>query len=236
MISLLDIPFAARRPNLEGDWIEIVIPVLIIIVYAISGIVKMRSNLKEQQKEAAHEEPRYEPLDEASSGWDRSGGEVDEREAARLERLLEVKPMPQVAPAVTPRHVPEETLQHAQPQQRRTLDAFLATPAPKPLAERIAEARAKAEAQARPQAESRVDGPLWPRASERQQVARTRKPKVPAPPASAAKAAVARPAEPAAARQPSPALDDLREMDNLRRAIIFSEILARPVAFRDMDF
>jgi hypothetical protein len=237
MISLLDIPLAARRPNIEGDWIEILIPILIIVVYAVSGILKMRSNLKGQQKsEEGPERPRYGPLPDESLEWRQPAAEGEEQESARLERLLEVKPMPRTEPAVQPRKMPARPArppQYTQPQERTTLDAFLATQAPRPLAERIAEARAKAEAQARAQAQPQPPQPLWPRASERQEVARTRKPKeVPAP---TVNAAVARPRPAELVAEPLPALGDLTERDTLRQAIIYSEVLGAPVALRDMD-
>lgn len=231
---MLDIPLAARRPNIEGDWIEILIPILIIVVYAISGILKMRSNLKGQPKsEEGPERPRYKPLPDESLEWRQPAAEGGEQESARLERLLEVKPIPRTEPAVQPRKMPAgppRPPQYTHPQERTTLDAFLATQAPRPLAERIAEARAKAEAQARAQAQPQ---PLWPRASERQEVARTRKPKeVPAP---TVNAAVARPRPAELVAEPLPAFGDLTERDTLRKAIIYSEILSTPVALRDMD-
>jgi hypothetical protein len=233
MISLLYTTMAARRPNVDGNWIEILIPVLIIIVYAVSGILKMRSNLREQQK-AEGTQPRYKPLDEDGHEWERSGGELHDRDSARLERLLENKPMPRPQqPAVRPHTTPGRVQEYTEPHGRRTLDAFLATEAPKSLSERIAEARAKAEAVVRAQEQAkRQSQAAWPHAAERTEAAQARKPKTPAPAAAAARTQRAETEPPTA---PSPLFGDLTDMDSLRKAIVYSEILASPVAFRDMN-
>ncbi len=228
MISLFDIPLAARRPNLDGNWLEILIPVVIIIIYAVSGILKMRSNLKEQQ-EGRKSERRYRPLDEQEE-WQEPDTEAMEKESARLERLLELKPAPRPGPA-RPRPAPQG--QQLQANERRTLDAFLATEAPTPLSDRIAEARKKAEALVRAQQAQAAKEPLWPRAAERMEIARTRKPKVPAPTVSpaAAKPRTVPPVPPPEAH----VLGDLKDNQTLRNAILYAEILGIPVALRDMD-
>jgi len=230
MVNLFDI-LAARRPNIEGEWIEILIPVLIIIVYAISGILKMRSNLKEQQKtEQDIERPRYRPLDEES--WERPAGEAADQESARLERMLEVKPMARAEPPVR-RPIPARPSQPTTRQERRTLDAFLATQAPKPLAERIAEAQARAQALARAQAQQ-MSQKLGPHAAQRMQTAQTRKPKVaPSPAAPVARAQPPARVPPSGPRSTIAA--DLMRTDSLRKAILYTEILGAPLALRDTD-
>jgi len=224
MIDLLDISLAARQPNLDSKWIEILIPVLIIIVYALSGILKMRSSLKEQQKSREETGPRYRPLDESGVESEPAGEEAQELDAARLEKLLEAKAMPR------PQPVPRPPVS-AERNERRTLDAFLATEAPKSLSERIVEARAKAEAAARAQEQARI---LALQAAQARMAERASKPQ-PLPPRGP------EPPEAASPQRTAPAIadwtlwDDLREQGMLRKAIVYSEILGAPVALRDFD-
>ncbi len=215
MNDLLDIVLARNRGG--GNWIELLIPVVIVIVYAIAGILKMRSNLDKKQPTEDRQTPRYKPLDDRSRGWEKPAAEPAAPEMSpgqrrQVDRQIERK----LAPQPTAPRQPAAT----RPKQRRTLEAFLETVAPKPL---IA---AKIQPAAAPSREKR----LRAQAAQRQQAARKIKPKVPP-----KKAKVA--AKEKTPAQPSPIAsigERLAQPDEIRRAIIYAEILGKPIALRDI--
>ncbi|RKY05138.1 MAG: hypothetical protein DRP66_10880, partial [Planctomycetota bacterium] len=73
MKGVLDILLAAGDDG--ENWFNILIPVIIVIVYAISGILKMRSNLDKEQPTEEQQKPRYKPLDDQSRGWEQPSAE-----------------------------------------------------------------------------------------------------------------------------------------------------------------
>lgn len=216
MNGLLDILLAAPK-NFRGDWIRVLIPIIIVIVYAVSGILKMRSNLDKEQPTEEQQKPRYKPLDDQSRGWEKPSPEPAASEMSpgqrrqvdrRIERQLVPEPAAPRQPAV------------ARPQQRRTLEAFLETIAPKPP---IA---AKPQPAAAPARERRLQA----QTAQRQQAARKIKPKAPPP-----KVKVAAKEEVSAEPSPISSLAErLAQPDEIRRAIIYAEILGKPIALRDM--
>ncbi len=216
MNDLLDIVLAAPK-NFSGEWIRLLVPIIIVIVYAISGILKMRSNLDKEQPTEDRQKPRYKPLDGQSRSWEKPSAEPAAPEMSpgqrrQVDRQIERK----LAPQPTAPRQPVAT----RAQQRKTLDAFLETVAPKPL---IA---AKIQPAAAPSREKR----LRAQAAQRQQAARKIKPKVPP-----KKAKVA--AKEKTPAQPSPIAsigERLAQPDEIRRAIIYAEILGKPIALRDM--
>ncbi len=215
MNGLLDILLAAPK-NVSGEWIRLLIPIIIVIAYAVSGILKMRSKLDKEQPTEEQQKPRYKPLDGQSRNWERPDAEpavpeMSPGQRRQVDRQIERKLVPQ--PAAPRQPAP------ARPQQRRTLEAFLETIAPKPPI--AAPQRAAAPA---PQQRRRAE------AARRQQAARKIKPKAPPP-----KAKVA--AKEKATAQPSPIgslTERLAQPDEIRRAIIYAEILGKPIALRDI--
>ena len=122
---------AAGDKNVDGDWIQLLIPVVIVIVYAIGGILKMRSNMnKEQSKEAAETKPRYKPLD----GKDWQNEPAAPRMSQAGQRAADQKIERDLAPPVRrqPARSPDSA-RPTMPEERKTLEAFLETVAPKPL-------------------------------------------------------------------------------------------------------
>jgi len=213
MNDLLDILLAAKDDG--RNWINMLVPIVIVIVYAISGIVKMKSNLDKEQPTEEQQKPRYKPLDDQSRGWERPAAEPTAPEMSpgrrrQVDRQIERK----LAPAPARQPAP------ARPQQRRTLEAFLQTVAPKPP---TAAPQPAAAAQARQQR-------LGAQAAQRQQTARKIKPK-----ALPQKAKVAAKEETPAEPSPIASLSErLAQPDEIRRAIIYAEILGKPIALRDM--
>jgi len=128
MKDVLDILLAAKDDG--KNWINMLIPVVIVIVYAISGILKMRSNLDKEQPKPTEEQqkPRYKPLDDQRHGWEKPAApEMSPARRRQVDRQIERK----LAPEPAPTRQPTPT----RPRQRKTLDAFLETIAPpKPLA------------------------------------------------------------------------------------------------------
>jgi len=216
MKDVLDILLAAKGDG--ENWINMLIPVVIVIVYAISGILRMRSNLDKEKPAEDRQKPRYKPLDGQSRDWEQPAAEpatpeMPPAQRRQVDRQIERKLAPE--PAV--RRQPTPT----RPQQRRTLEAFLETVAPpKPLA------AAKAQAAAAQAREKR----LRAQTAQRKQTAKKIKRK-PAP----AKAKVAAKKKPSP--QPSPITslaERLAQPDEIRRAIIYAEILGKPIALRDI--
>ncbi len=216
MNGLLDILLAAPK-NVSGEWIRLLIPIIIVIAYAVSGILKMRSKLDKEQPTEEQQKPRYKPLDGQSRNWERPDAEpavpeMSPGQRRQVDRQIERKLVPE--PAAPRQPAP------ARPQQRRTLEAFLETIPPKPP---IAAAPQPAAAPARQER-------LLAQAARRQQTARKIKPKAPPP-----KAKVA--AKEKATAQPSPIsslTERLAQPDEIRRAIIYAEILGKPIALRDI--
>ena len=68
MNELSDMLLVAAGKNVDDGWMQLLIPVIIVIVYAVGGILKIRSNMKEQQQDKGPEaKPRYKPLND--TGW-----------------------------------------------------------------------------------------------------------------------------------------------------------------------
>ncbi len=215
MNGLRDILLAAPK-NFSGEWIRVLIPIIIVIVYAISGILKMRSNLDKEQPTEEQQKPRYKPLDDQRHGWERPSAEpaVPEMSPGRR-RQVDRQVERQLVPEPAPRSQPTP----ARPQQRRTLEAFLETIAPKPPT-------AAPQRAAAPARQER----LRAQAAQRQQTARKIKAK--APPTKAKVAAKKKaPAEPSPI---SSLTERLAQPDEIRRAIIYAEILGKPIALRDI--
>ncbi len=123
MKDVLDILLAAKDDG--RNWINVLIPIVIVIVYAISGIVRMKSNVDKEQPTQEQQKPRYKPLDEQGRGWERPAAEPTAPEMSPAQRRQVDR---QIERKLAPEPIP------TRPKQRKTLDAFLETVAPpKPL-------------------------------------------------------------------------------------------------------
>jgi len=122
MNDLFDILGVER--DFSGDWIELLVPVIIVIVYAISGILRMRSTLEKELPAEDEQEPGYESFADLIRGRQAPSSEpaVPEMSPARrrqIDRQIERKLVPESTPAGRPGPT--------RPHQRRTLDTFLET-------------------------------------------------------------------------------------------------------------
>ena len=230
MNELSDMLVVAAGKNVDDGWMQLLIPVVIVIVYAVGGILKMRSNRKEQQPdEGSAVKPRYKPLD--NTGWtstarkEPAGAEMSPAQRRGADQRIERELAPPVRRQPQPVRRPNAG-GVTRPEERKTLEAFLETVAPKPLAVKIAEeqARVKANAKANPA--------QWPRSSKRRQASQKRKPKVA--PEAARKKASSKPQTPKEVSPTASLAERLSQTDELRNAIIYLEIIGKPIALRDM--
>ncbi len=199
MLDWLEIILAAKEKAPRGGWFRILIPIIIVIVYAISGLLKMKQQKKDQQEETdssprpGQARPRYKPVE-------------DRRDQP---------PQRQRPPAPQPR---AKNLPYAPQQQRLVrkiqIPELVQAAEQKPIFTQAQRISAPAAGQPKPR-----PGPV---AIKRQPV---RKPQPEPKPA---------PAETVEAKTPFASLAHLTEPQNLRMAIVYSEILGKPVALRDM--
>ncbi len=228
MNSLLNIIIAAGK-DVDNNWMDILIPVVIVIVYAIGGIVKMRSN---QKKDELSEEPeiqspppttpRYKPLDDSNHNWKHPNS----RHAAPIQPT---PPMPkrqdkQIERQLTPKPAAR---QPEAPKQRKTLEAFLETQAPKSLTERAAQAQEKAKRK------EKARRALALRAAQKRKVAKKPKPKFPQTVPATRKPESPTTKQPETTAQTTTLAQLLRDHESIRTAIILKEILGKPIALRD---
>lgn len=227
MNSLLNIIIAAKDG--EGGWMQLVIPIVIVIVYAIGGIVKMRSNIKKDQPAEEPEpqsqstKPRYKPLDDS----DHNLKHPESRHAAPIQPAT---PMPTKQDKQVERHLapkPAAQKQPEAPMQRKTLEAFLETQAPKSLVERASEAQEKAKQK------EKTRRALALRAAQKRKVAKKPKPKFPQAVPATGKPVSAEKKAPETPEQTTPLAQLLRDHESIRTAIILKEILGKPIALRD---
>lgn len=229
MNSLLNIIIAAKDG--EGGWMELIIPVVIVIVYAIVGIAKAKSNLKKDQPSEEAEQqspppisPRYKPLDDSSHGWKHPNSRhaapiqpappMSQKQDKQIER--------QLAPKTSARKYPTT------PKQRNTLESFLETQAPKPLRTRAAEAQEKAKEK------EKARRALALRAAQKRKAAKkpTPKPKFPQT-APATKKSASAPKKQPVTPEPTTLAELLKDHESIRTAIILKEIMGKPIALRD---
>jgi type IV secretory pathway VirB10-like protein len=225
MNSLLNIIIAAGK-DVDSNWMEIVIPVVIVIVYAIGGIVKMRSNQKKDEPSEEPESqslqpttPRYKPLDDSNHNWKHPNS----RHAAPIQPM----------PAKQDKHIERQLTQKpaarqpAAPKQRPTLEAFLETQAPESLTERAAQAQEKAKRK------EKARRSLALRAAQKRKVAKKPKPIFPQTAPATRKSASKATKQPETTEHTTPLAQLLRDHESIRTAIILKEILGKPIALRD---
>lgn len=225
MNSLLNIIIAAGK-DVDNNWMDLLIPVVIVIVYAIGGIVKMRSNLKKDEPAEEPEsqspppiKPRYKPLDDSNHDWKHPNS----RHAAPIQ------PMPakhdkQIERQLAPKPAAR---QPAAPRHRNTLETFLETKAPKSLIERAAEAQEKAKQK------EKARRALALQAAQKRKVEKKPKLKFSQTAPATQKPASNEKKQPETQAHTTPLAKLLRDHESIRTAIILKEILGKPIALRD---
>jgi hypothetical protein len=207
MTDFLETILAARKKS--GGWVELLIPIVFVVIYALSGIAKLKKGARDGQSDLK-EKPspkdaegkfRYKSLDD-TAGPKRPAGPRPVPTQPRQRQPIRPQPAarrPQ--PTVQPR--PARVPSHLRPQ----------TPPVRPGSIQPAQPRPKAkQRRVAPKAAPRIIQKL----RQPQKVAATVKP----------------PAE--IVHKPRTLRSDLSGSSNLQRAIIYSEILGKPLALRDM--
>jgi hypothetical protein len=222
MNNLLEMILAARK---KGGGFEWIVPLIFVGVYIVGGIAKMRAAKKEGAAEP-EEKPgalggegklRYKALD---------GTAAARRPAPKLRSVQpRAKQLPYAKPSAQP------TAQRPTPRQPRPV-----APGPQPIVRPIpVQARREGQIQVpRPRPRPAPAAPRpWPkhkRAEPKPAPRVAQKPRLPQKPAAAVVS------EPPAqiVRKRRTLRQDLSGSSNLQRAIIYSEILGKPLALRDM--
>ncbi|MCK4960176.1 MAG: hypothetical protein KAT00_12270 [Planctomycetes bacterium] len=228
----------------SGGWFQILVAVAFMVIYGLGGLAKVRNAQKEAEEEGHEPEhpderpqrpPRYKPIGDQPATRRTTSQRARTLPYARdagTGEPAETRPQPrQVHPVPRPASRPQTP---QQPTPARVHRPASPSPPPVPQAQhgqrphrRPVPVAQVEHAQVRP-ATSRPQ----PRPASRPAVRKVRRPK----PAKPAK--IAAPAK--KAPQPVPVIPlealsiaSLREPDNLKMAIVFSEILGKPIALRD---
>jgi hypothetical protein len=218
----------------DGGWVQLLIPIVVVVLYVVSGLAKLKRGQEEEAFELEKRERpipgvagklRYKSLDKAT---DAKRPAAPRSVQQRAQQLPYAKPSAQ--PAAQRRQAPQRPPQPTKPRP--------VAPGPQPRAR-------SRPVQARREGQIQVPRPRTRPAPARAAAARPRpkhrhvEPK-PAPkvaqklrqPQKAAATTVKPPAE--VALKPRTLRTDLSGSSNLQRAIIYSEILGKPLALRDM--
>ena len=226
MSDFLETIVAARRKG-DGGWIQLLIPIVFVVIYVLSGIAKLKKGARDEEVELK-ERPslrdtegkfRYKALDEA-------GGR--QRPAGPRSVPPRAKALPYVKPGApgAPRQYPAP--RQPQPVTRR----------PQPTVQRPA----REPSYMRPQTPPVRPGPIRPaqapppRSKPKQRPVEPKAaPRAPQKPRQPQKVAAAETKPPAQVVHKRRTLrQDLSGSSNLQRAIIYSEILGKPLALRDI--
>ena len=233
MSDFLEMVLAARRKG-DGGWIQLLIPIVFVVIYALSGIAKLKkgtgdeeSKLKERPslKDTEGGKFRYKALDEAGAR---------QRPVGPRPVPPRAKTLPYAKPGApgTPRQRP--TLREPLPAQPRQPQPAARRPQP------TAQPRsARVPSRMRPQEPPVRPGPIRPAQAPPRPKPKPIKPKTaprvvqkPRKPQKVAATEVKPPAQ--IVRKRASLRADLSGSSNLQRAIIYSEILGKPLALRDM--
>ena len=219
MINLLEKILAAPRRS-NGDKFSWLVPVAIFAVYAVSSIAKRLAESKRQEelKEKRRNfgtnstvKPRYKPIDSASAVESRAST------TRRSQQLPYAKPTAEGQRRPARRVEPRPAVQ--QPQRTVPRPERPEQPGPKLEVPFPAAVRTYPTAERQPRRAAPIKKP--------------RRAKAPAPVKPAVREV--RKETKAAILPGIISLDDLKEKENLRRAIVFSEILGKPLALRGFD-
>lgn len=220
MIDFLETFLAARKKG--GGWIEWLIPAVFVIVYVVSALAKLKKGGAQEDIEFEKRPSlrdtegkfRYKALDKA-------GGR--QRPAGPRPVPPRTKTLPYAKPGVQP-----ATQRQPQPVARRP------QPTVQPRPARVPSHMRPQTPPVRPGPIRPAQPPLQPKPKQRpvEPKATPRAPQKLRKPQKVAAVAVKPPAE--AIRKRATLRADLRGSSNLQRAIIYSEILGKPLALRDM--
>jgi hypothetical protein len=224
---------AARRKKPGGSLFEIVVFIAIAVIYALSGIFKMRSKDKESKKliqppkqprgEQIVPKRRYKPLAEPQSSPVGTRGPTQKA----LPYAKRIAPK-QTVPSRQMRQVraPQQPPQRAVPPTakeviRQILEPFFEPEKPPQRPQRPRPTRRRPAAKRTKTAEETARQDRMDKA----QAATVKPPKAKAP---------AAPAVAVSQRPQFVSLEHLLQPDNLKMAIVYAEILGKPVGLRDM--
>ena len=226
---------AARRKKPDGGISEIVIFIVIAAVYALSGILKMRSKDKDASKFSKRDipehpirtKPRYKPLADAPPSPAATRGKVQKalpyaKQVARKPAPRQMRQQQRYPQQPRPARPPQRTVE-SKPEEviKKILEPFFEPQKPEQRPQRQARPTRRRPAVRRPETEQA--------AAEK---ARRQKAK-PAAKADKKKAAPA-PAKPASPPPAFASLEHISQPDNLKMAIVYAEILGQPVGLRDI--
>lgn len=229
MTDLLEMILAARKKG-GGGWVQLLIPIVFVVVYVISGLAKMKKGARDEGIEL-EEKPslrdtegklRYKAIDEAGA---RERPAAPRSVQPRAKQLPYAKSARPAAQRPAPRQ-PQPAARRPQPAARR----------PQPM---VQPRHARVPSHLRPQVAPPVrqrPAPVAPRP-------RTKPKRAEPKPATRVAQKLRKPQKVAAAETKPPdqvvrkrrtLRQDLSGSSNLQRAIIYSEILGKPLALRDM--
>ena len=232
MFEWMDSILAARRKDPDSNLIEIVIFVVIAVVYALGGILKMRSGEKKSEKEHIQQTDetmtrRYKPL--------KPTVETPPKASPTSRRTLPYMKETNQTWAVPPQARRDTRIW----QQREQQPEQTAPPKPREVIKQILEnvfEPQKLERRSQRQARPSRPRPAARRPEVEQAAARQARKDLAY--AKAAQPAVKKePAAPAAAVSVPTifvSLGHLSQPDNLKMAIVYAEILGQPISLRDM--
>ena len=227
---------AARRKKPDGSISEIVIFIAIAAVYALSGILKMRSKDKDASKFSKRDipehpirtKPRYKPLADAPPSPAATRGKIQ-------------KALPyakQVARKPAPRQMRQQQRYSQQPRPARPPQRTV-EPKPEEVIKKIlAPFFEPQKPEQRPQRRTRPTRrrrPVVRRPETEQDAAeKARRQKAKAAAKADKKKAAPAPAKPASPPPAFASLEHISQPDNLKMAIVYAEILGQPVGLRDI--
>jgi hypothetical protein len=231
MIEWMELVLAARRKDPDNNFFEVLIFIIIAVVYALGGILKAKSSDKKKQKWADKFKTRsirgdqskfkYKPLEPAKTTHrDTTRGKTQQtlpyaKHGPKKRFVQTRKPQP---PSIRPPQVrqPQRPVRPEPPEpvRRPQIPEYDASRRPPARAPRPRPAPAKPVYRQRPTKQDHVN--VVPK--KKPAPAKTAEPKAP-PPAPEFEGLVS--------------LTHLAEPDNIRTAILYSEILGKPLAFRD---
>lgn len=229
MFEWMDSILAARRKDSDSNLIEIVIFVAIAVVYALGGILKMRSGEKKSEKEHIQQTDetmtrRYKPL--------KPTVETPPKASQTSRRTLPYMKKTNQARAVPPQARRDTRIRQQREQQPQRTVRPKAEEVIKKILKPIFEPQKPAE---RPQRQPRPSRPH--RAAKRPQMQKPADAKARRDLAYAKAAKTPKAKKPAAAvSEPTifVSLGHLSQPDNLKMAIVYAEILGQPIGLRDM--
>ena len=209
---------AARRKG--GGWVQLLIPIAFVVIYVVSGLAKMKRGASDEDIEL-EEKPgapsregtfRYKVIDDTAAA---------KRPAAPRSVQPQAKQLPYAKPSARPAAQRPAPRQPRQPAELRPVQARRQTqPQIQRTRPRPAPAARAPTPRPRPKPERDEPKPA-PRVAQK-----LRKPQKVA-------AAETKPPD-QAVRKRRTLRQDLSGSSNLQRAIIYSEILGKPLALRDM--